>query len=150
MPAIHARALFGHGADSFEAIRASVDQPRPASVLDMAVAYTRDLVFDEPLITGDGVALGGHHTLTVRRDGSYRYRGRFRATGFPSFQVSLVTTLGYAIAVPESPTPAAAQIAFAADGRVHGTNEPGRPALSTIGSPALTIRATARRRRSRP
>lgn len=97
MPAIHARALFGHGADSFEAIRASVDQPRPASVLDMAVAYTRDLVFDEPLITGDGVALGGHHTLTVRRDGSYRYRGRFRATGFPSFQVSLVTTLGYAL-----------------------------------------------------
>ena len=125
MPAIHARASFGHAADSFEEIRGSVGKPRPASVLDIAGAYTRDLVFDEPLVTGDGIALGGHHTLTVRRDGSYRYQGRFRATGFPSFQVSLVATLGYAIAVPGSPTLAAAQIAFAAQGRVHGTNEPG-------------------------
>ena len=125
MPAIQARALFGHSADSFERIRASTGQPRPASMRDLARVYTRDLVFDEPLVTADGIALGGHHTLTVRRDGSYRYQGHFRATGFPSFQVSLVTTLGYAIPVPGSPTPAAAQIAFAAQGRVHGTNEPG-------------------------
>lgn len=125
MAALHARRLFGHAASSFERVRVSVGQPRPATVRDLASSYTRELTFDEPLVTADGVALGGHHTLTVRRDGSYRYRGNFRATGFPSFQVSLVTTLGYSISVPDSPTPAAAQIAFAAQGRVHGTNESG-------------------------
>lgn len=125
MPSIQIRALFGHAADSFEMIRASTGEPRPASTHHLAEVYTRELVFDEPLVTDDGIALGGHHTLTVRRDGSYRYLGHFRATGFASFQVSLMTTLGYAIPVPGSPTPAAAQIAFAAQGRVHGTNEPG-------------------------
>lgn len=125
MPAMHARALFGHAAESLEKVRASVAVPRAVSINTLAREYTRELVFDEPLVTAGGVALGGHQRLTVRRDGSYRFQGHFRATGFPSFQVSLVTTLGYAVAVPGSPTPAAAQIAFAAQGRVHGTNEPG-------------------------
>jgi hypothetical protein len=125
MPAFDARSMFGHAAASFEGIRASVGLPRPASVRQMADLYVRDVVFDEPIVTSGGVALGGHHTLTVRRDGSYRYQGHFRASGFPSFDVAIVTTLGYPVPVPGSATPAAAQIAFAAHGRVHGTNEPG-------------------------
>jgi hypothetical protein len=68
-------------------------------VRQLADLYVRDVVFDEPIVTGDGVALGGHHTLTVRRDGSYRYQGHFRATGFPSYDVAVLTTLGYTIPV---------------------------------------------------
>jgi hypothetical protein len=125
MAALNSRSVFGHAVASFEGIRASVGVPRPASVRQMADLYVRDVVFDEPIVTSDGVALGGHHTLTVRRNGSYRYQGHFRATGFPSFDVAILTTLGYPVPLPGSPTPAAAQIAFAAHGRVHGTNEPG-------------------------
>src|SRR5262245_24836176 len=124
MVALNARSVFGHAVASFEGIRASVNVPRPASVLQMASLYVRDVVFDEPIVTSDGVALGGHHTLTVRRDGSYRYQGHLRATGFPSFEVALLTTLGYPVPVPGSP-PAIAQVAFTAHGRVHGFNEPG-------------------------
>ena len=125
MVALNARSVFGHAVASFEGIRASVNVPRPASVLQMASLYVRDVVFDEPIVTSDGVALGGHHTVTVHRDGSYRYQGHLRATGFPSFEVALLTTLGYPVPVPGSPTPAIAQVAFTAHGRVHGTNEPG-------------------------
>jgi hypothetical protein len=125
MVALNARSVFGHAVASFEGIRASVNVPRPASVLQMASLYVRDMVFDEPIVTSDGVALGGHHTLTVRRDGSYRYQGFLQATGFPSFEVALLTSLGYPVPVPGSPTPAIAQVAFTAHGRVHGSNEPG-------------------------
>src|SRR3712207_3134716 len=125
MSALNCRSLFGHAAASFESVRASVGLPRPASVRQMADLYVRNVVFDEPIVTSGGVALGGHHKLTVRRDGSYRYQGHFRATGFPSFDVAILTTLGYTIPIPGSPIAAGAQVAFAAQGRVHGTNEPG-------------------------
>ncbi|MEO8511139.1 MAG: hypothetical protein ABI534_07845 [Chloroflexota bacterium] len=87
--------------------------------------FVSDVVFDEPIPTGDGVALGGHHTLTVKRDGSSRYKGHLRATGMPSFDVSIVATLGYPIPVPDSSDVASGQVAFAVHGRVHGSNEPG-------------------------
>jgi hypothetical protein len=125
MPDLSYRRLLGHAAGSFESVRVAVGVPRPASVRQMADLYLRDVVFDEPIVTADGVALGGHHNLTVGRDGSYRYRGHFRATGFPSFDVAILTTLGYSIPIPGSPNPAGAQVAFAAQGSVHGTNEPG-------------------------
>ena len=108
-------------------VRGSVGLPRPAPLRQMVDLYVRDVVFDEPIVTSSGVALGGHHNLPVRRDGSYRYTGHFRATGFPSYEVAILTTLGYSIPVPGSPTPAGAQVAFAAHGQVHGTNEPGDP-----------------------
>lgn len=98
----------------------------PASIKQLAQLYVQDRVFDEPIVTSGGVALGGHHTLTVRRDGSYRYQGHFRATGFPSYEVAILTTLGYSIPVPGGGPPAGAMIAFTAQGRVHGSNEPGR------------------------
>ncbi|AMY09577.1 hypothetical protein LuPra_02796 [Luteitalea pratensis] len=125
MPAMHCRSVFGHAAASFEDVRASVGVPRTASVRQMADLYVREVVFDEPIVTSDGVALGGHHRVTIQRDGRYRYQGHFRATGFPSFDVAILTTVGYTIPIPGVPTPAAAQVAFAAQGRVHGTNEAG-------------------------
>ncbi len=125
MSDVSVRSTFGHAAESLEAVRSSLAIPRDASARKMAELYVREIVFDEPIVTSDGVALGGHHTLTVRRDGSYRYQGHFRATGLPSYNVSILTTLGYAVALPGGLPPAAAQVAFAAHGRVHGTHEPG-------------------------
>ncbi len=125
LPDVSVRAVFGHAAASLESARESLQVQRPASTRQMARQFGADVVFDEPIVTDGGVALGGHHTLVVSRDGTYRYKGSFRATGLPSYDVAIVTTLGYPIAVPGSPTPAAGQVAFAAHGRVHGSNEPG-------------------------
>jgi hypothetical protein len=125
MTAVNCRSVFGHAAASFDDVRASVGLARPASVRHMADLYAQDVIFDEPIVTSDGVALGGHHRLTIRRNGSYQYQGHFRATGFPSFDVAIMTTVGYTIPIPGVPVPAAAQVTFAARGRVHGTNEAG-------------------------
>lgn len=122
---LDARRTFGHAAESLERLRSSLGVPRPVALSELARRYARDIVFDQPLVTAAGTALGGHHTLTIRRDGSFRYQGHLRATGFPSFQVSVVTTLGCTITEPIAATSNAAQFAFAAQGRVHGTNEPG-------------------------
>jgi hypothetical protein len=122
MAPVDVRPLFGHGAASLERTRASVGLARPASLRQLADLFVRDVVFEEPIVTDE--PLGGHHALTVRRDGSWRYQGHLRATGFPSFEVAIATTLGYEIDVPGA-APAAAQVAFAAKGEVHGTNEPG-------------------------
>jgi hypothetical protein len=125
MPTVNTRRVFGHAAASLEGVRRSLNVPRPASLRHIADLYVRDVVFDEPIVTSGGVALSGHHSLTVRRDGSHRYRGSFGATGLPSFDVAILTTLGYPIPVPDSPSPAGGLVAFTAHGRVHGTNEPG-------------------------
>jgi hypothetical protein len=77
MPVVNARPVFGHAAASLDGVRASLGLPRPASVRQLADLYVRDVVFDEPILTGDGVALGGHHTLTVRRDGIIATRVTF-------------------------------------------------------------------------
>lgn len=115
---------FGAAARSMEGIRATLGVARPASVRQIAASYVRDMVFDEPIITSDGVALGGHHTLTVRRDGSYRYTGHFIATALPSFDVAILTTLGFSVPVPGAAS-GAAEVTFAAHGHVHGSVEPG-------------------------
>ena len=120
MAAMSTRAVLGQDFGSLERIRAGVGVPRTAAVRQIAGAFVQDFVFDEPIITD--TALGGHHNLTIRRDGSFRYHGHLRATGFPSFEVAIATTLGYDIAIPGS-APGAAQVAFAAHGEVHGTNE---------------------------
>jgi hypothetical protein len=120
---VSVRHTFGHGAGSLERTRARMGAQRPASVRALASAFVQDIVFDEPIVTDE--PLGGHHRLTLRRDGSFRYEGHMRATGFPSFEVSILTTLGYPIDVPPGTPTAAAQVAFAAHGECHGTNEPG-------------------------
>lgn len=124
MAELNLRPAFGHAAQSLEEARIALAMPRPASLRAMMDQFVRDVVFDEPIVTDDGVALGGQHRLLLRRDGSYRYQGHLRATGFPSFDVAMVTSLGYDVRLPGA-TAAAAQVAFATRGRVHGTNEPG-------------------------
>jgi hypothetical protein len=97
---------------------------RPASLSRLARDYSADGVFDQDIVTADGVALGGHHTLTIKRDGSYRWQGHVRATGLPSFDVSIVMTLSYPVSVPDG-IAAFGQFVLADNGRVHGTTEPG-------------------------
>jgi hypothetical protein len=116
------RSSFGSGAASLERTRQGLDLPRPVGLRAMAAAYDREIVFDEPIVTDE--PLGGHHTITIRRDGSWRYVGHMRATGFPSFEFSVLATLGATIEVPGAPA-GAVQLAFSARGEVHGTNEPG-------------------------
>lgn len=87
--------------------------------------YAQDVVFDQPIVTADGVALGGHHRLTLRHDGSFRYQGHLRATGLPSYDVALASTLSLPIPVPGSSGPGTVQLAFATQGRVSGSNESG-------------------------
>lgn len=104
----------GPGITSLEYVRSQLKMDRPVSVKDLLVRYREPIVFDEPLVTPDGVALGGHHTITLERAGGYRHEGHMRATGFPSFRFGVRTVL-----VSRSGTPFIA----AASGEVHGSNE---------------------------
>ena len=119
------KQIFGHSANSLEQTRSGLGFNRPTSLSQMASKFVGDVVFDELLNTRDGVALRGQHTLRIQRDGTYSYSGHFSATGFPSYDASIVTTLSYPISVPGGP-PGAAVMAFVAKGTVHGSNEPGK------------------------
>ena len=59
----------------------------------MLARYREPVVFDEALDTPDGVAIGGHQTITFQRDGQFRNEGHVRATGFPSFQFGVQTVV---------------------------------------------------------
>jgi hypothetical protein len=110
------RTQLGLGADSLEGIRSLVGINRPASVRDILSRYREPIIFDEPLVTADGVALGGHHKITLGRDGSFRHEGHMRATGFPSFNFGVRTVLDSGTGIPA---------VLSVSGRVHGTNETG-------------------------
>ncbi len=125
MPALSIRTHFGRAASSLETTRRSVELPRPISLRQVADSFGRDIVFDEDIVTKDGVALGGHQRLTLRHGGQFLYEGHFRATGFPSFDVSIVTTLRYTVPSPDGSAPLSAEIALADTGSVAGFNSPG-------------------------
>ena len=147
------RTEFGHAANSIEVVRSSVGLGRPVSLKQVADAYRQDAVFDEPIVTSDGVALGGHHTLTIHRDEeAYRYTGHFQATGWPSYTAAILTTLSYEVSVPGQP-PVQAAVAFAAQGRVHGTDKSGDgpKLLGPVGvEPSASQRVGGGARRGRP
>jgi hypothetical protein len=105
----------GPGITSLEFVRARLNMARPASLTAMLAKYAEPIVIDEPLVTDDGVALGGHHTITLERTGRSRHQGHMRATGFPSFRFGVRTVVG----ALDSPFVAAAA------GEVHGSNELG-------------------------
>ena len=104
----------GPGITSLEYVRSRLKLDRPVSVLNLLARYREPIVLDEPLVTPDGVALGGHHTLTLERTGHYHHEGNMRATGFPSFEYGVRTVV---------PGSAGTPLAVAEHGRVHGTNE---------------------------
>jgi len=105
----------GPGITSIEFVRARLNMARPASLTAMLAKYAEPIVIDEPLVTDDGVALGGHHTITLERTGRSRHQGHMRATGFPSFRFGVRTVVG----------PLDSPFVAAAAGEVHGTNELG-------------------------
>ncbi|MEP7309466.1 MAG: hypothetical protein ABJA98_28510 [Acidobacteriota bacterium] len=105
----------GPGITSLEYVRAQLRMDRPVSVRNLLARYREPIVLDEPLITSDGVALGGHHTITLQRHGHFRHEGHMRATGFPSFRYGVRTVMA-------GPSGTPAYVA-AASGEVHGTNE---------------------------
>jgi hypothetical protein len=110
------RDQLGLGLGSLEELRVMTGVERPASVKEMLARYREPVVFDEALNTPDGVALGGHQTITFERDGGFRHAGHLRASGFPSFQYGVRVVFSNDAGVP---------LVTGQTGRVHGTNEPG-------------------------
>jgi len=114
-------SAFGEAAVSLESIREALAIPRPASLRQMCEANDAPIVLSEPLVTSDGVALGGAHSVTLRRDGSFDYTGHFRATGWPSYDASVSTRVVGANGLVAT---------LAAHGSVHGSNESGDRQMS--------------------
>jgi hypothetical protein len=110
------RDQLGLGLGSLEELRVMTGVERPASVKEMLARYREPVVFDEALNTPDGVALGGHQTITFERDGGFRHAGHLRASGFPSFQYGVRVVFSNDAGVP---------LVTGQTGRVHGTSEPG-------------------------
>lgn len=110
------RAELRNWGASVDHVREVVGLARPASLVSVLDAFAQPVVLETPITTSSGTPLGGHHRITLRRDGTYRYDGKMRATGFPSY-----TYLVKGTAVPADGPPATA----IAQGAVHGTNEPG-------------------------
>jgi hypothetical protein len=104
----------GPGITSLDYIRAQLKMDRPVTVNNLLARYREPIVIDEPLVTPDGVALGGHHTLTLERTGRYRHEGYMRATGWPSYQYGVRTIVAGSAGTP---------VVVAASGEVHGTSE---------------------------
>ena len=100
----------------------------------------RPVTIGEQIVTND--PLGGRHEIKIFRNGNYRFSGHLRATGWPSFQLSLVSALG--IPIPAEGIASSLQLGFHELGRVHGTNEFGSRAVSwnrTGNNPPPTPRA---------
>lgn len=77
---ISVRQQFGPGVGSLEAVRSALGPQRPTSLRDLLGLYAAPIDSDEPLVTPDGVPLGGHHAIHLERNG-LRYNGHVRATG---------------------------------------------------------------------
>lgn len=115
MPDTHVRRALRGGA-SLNRVCDLMQVQRPAGVRALMSMYDEGIVLEEPVIADDGVALGGHHKITLRSDGGYTYGGHFRATGWPSYGVSLAAhVIG----------PDGISVAVVAQDDVHGTNEAG-------------------------
>jgi hypothetical protein len=91
---------------------------RPVSLRAVIVrlaALPERLDFSQRIVTG--TALGGEARYELHRDGTYRYSGFMRATGFPSFEFRVAALLRSA--------DGRVQIADQHSGEVFGTDTPG-------------------------
>lgn len=104
----------GPGITSLEYVRRQLRMDRPISIGALLSRYREPIVIDQPLITPDGIALGGHHILTLERNGRYRHQGHMNASGFPSFRFGVRTILAGSAGAP---------FVIVQSGEVHGTNE---------------------------
>jgi hypothetical protein len=105
-----------HGGGRLEELRALLGLPRPVTAAALLDSWAQPVVLEEPLVTVDGVALGGHHKVTLLPDGRWHYEGHFRATGWPSYKASVAARVTGSDGTV---------LVFAASGEVFGTNEPG-------------------------
>jgi hypothetical protein len=112
---MNVRNQLGMGVFSLDEVRDTLGVVRPAKLHDLLVRFAAPIDYHENLDTPDGLALGGHYTVHLERDGTFRFAGDVRATGFQSFDFSLRVTAGAELA---------ARAVMTAGGRVHGTNEP--------------------------
>jgi len=93
-----------------------MDRPLSLHALADKIASLPDSVPFHSIIE-TGAALGGEVTITLRRDGTYRFNGFMRATGIPSFSFRV----GVVIRSASGQVTVAAQHA----GKVFGTDTPG-------------------------
>jgi hypothetical protein len=109
------RTQLGLGLGSLEGLRTGLHVRRPSSLRDLLRRYAEPIILDEPLVTPDGVPLGGHHAVRLDRNGGFSHVGHMRATGFPSFNFGVRTVFQRD----------AATAVVAASGHVAGTVESG-------------------------
>jgi hypothetical protein len=93
-----------------------MERPFSLNALVARIASLPDSIpFHSTIVTGG--ALGGEVSITLNRDGSYRFRGFMRATGIPSFHFRV----GAVVRSATSQVTVAAQHS----GKVFGTDTPG-------------------------
>jgi hypothetical protein len=126
----------GPGITSVDYVRSQLGMDRPVSVKDLLAKYREPIVIEESLVTPDGVALGGHHKITLERSGRFRHEGHMRATGFPSFRFGVVTTLRGSSGTP---------FVYSEGGEVSGTNTIGGDRESSWDRTETVSRTTGRR-----
>jgi hypothetical protein len=106
--------------DHLATVRWSANDGVHTGTLQLPVTVIRrpeSRMFSQPVITPAGTALGGHVELELHNDGSGRFRGHMRATGFPSYDFrvrAVVRSSSGRIAVVAQKT-----------GSVYGTDTPG-------------------------
>ena len=109
---------FGEGPSSLSEVASYLEMPRPVSVRGLIAtidALPESCELHHEIVTG--AALGGEITVRLGKDGSHRFTGRMRATGFTSHTYRIT-------AVVRRPDGAAA-VAFTRSGTVYGTDTPG-------------------------
>jgi hypothetical protein len=113
MESVRIRKALGSGA-SLEKVRELTGIAKPASLRLMMDRFASPVGFKRDVVTD--TALRGHFQIELERNGRWRFKGSFRATGLYSFQVSIVVrVVGTAGVI----------LYFSAGRRVHGTNESG-------------------------
>lgn len=109
---------FGEGPSSLSEVASYLGIPRPVSIRALiahvdGIPASCDLQHE--IVTG--AALGGEVAVHLDKDGSYRFSGRMRATGFTSHTYRIT-------ALVRRPDGVAA-VAFTRSGTVYGTDTPG-------------------------
>ncbi|MET3650795.1 hypothetical protein [Dyella japonica] len=121
MTTIHLRDEVGSRVSSLRSVGTGLGCTFPMSLRDLVARNARPVKFSQTITTRE--ALGGKHFLEIHRDGSYYYSGYLRATGWPSFSVSVVSALGITISTAGGDS--SLQLGFNAQGEAHGTDEVG-------------------------